>query len=110
MTREFPDELLSAFLDGELTAPERELVEQRLTALRDIVDDKSEGIVLRLKVPKGVSIVAAIEQVGIPSGTSPSAAAVDSAYNGPLEAKHGLRILRGKENLDFVAATNVTSE
>src|SRR5438876_1305393 len=32
MTREFPDELLSAFLDGELTAPERELVEQRLAA------------------------------------------------------------------------------
>jgi anti-sigma factor RsiW len=232
MTREFPDELLSAFLDGELTAPERELVEQRLaasesdrqlfaelrslksdlaslpkvavdagftdrivraalaaqveqtasvtvaaptqiksrprrikhwlgigsaiattaaclvlgwqiwvpqakttrdngelvatepvnppssppagielvTALRAVADDKGEGIVLRLKAPKGASVAAAIEQVGIPPGTSPSAAAVDSAYNGPLEAKYGLRILRGKENPNFVAATEAASE
>lgn len=32
MTREFPDELLSAYLDGELSPSERTLVEQRLAA------------------------------------------------------------------------------
>jgi hypothetical protein len=75
-----------------------------------VAGNKADGIVLMLKVPRGVSVAAAIEQVGIPAGTSPSAAAVDAAYNGPLEAKHGLRILRGKENPEFVAATNTPSE
>src|SRR5437667_10555070 len=61
MTREFPDELLSAFLDGELTAPERELVEQRLA-----VSESDRQLFAELRTLK--SDLASLPKVAVDAG------------------------------------------
>lgn len=97
MTREFPDELLSAYIDGELVGEELTLVEGRLNDdhhLRSVVEDLrsvSRQVQMLPQLTAGEDFTSRVVQAAIAAKAASQPATVVTKAPAPVEIRSGGR-------------------